>query len=120
MYERYAEPAFDVLIATGTILAFTAYMLGLFVDPKISVIVGVALIGLGVIVLVPRRRQILAGTIGSLAVVVGGAVIPRVVIDLTTAGNELMLTLTLSGFVILLSFAAVRLTIFSQRPAGPL
>lgn len=115
MYERYAEPIFDVLIALATAIAFTAYMLGVFLDPTPAVLIGLVLVILGATVLIPRERRMMAGLIGAIAVVVGGVVVPRLIVNFTGIADELPLTIALSGVVLLLSFATLRVTTFSQR-----
>ena len=115
MYEKYAEPAFDVLIVFATAIAFTAYMLGILLDPTPAVIIGLALVVLGATVLIPRERRMMAGLIGGIAVVVGGVAVPRFFVDFTGFANELSLSVALSGLVLLLSFATLRITTFSQR-----
>lgn len=119
MYRRYAEPAFDVLVSLATALAFVAYMLGVVIDPTLAVIIGLVLVILGATVLVARESWLMAGIIGSVSVVVGGAVVPQAVVDFTGIDNELPLTIALSGFVLLLSFATLRVTTFSRRSTQP-
>lgn len=117
MHEKYAEPAFDVLIALATAIAFTAYMLGLLLDPTPAVIIGLALVILGATVLIPREGRMMAGIIGLIAVVVGGAVVPRFMVNFTGIADELPLTVAISGLILLLTFATLRITTFSQRTA---
>jgi hypothetical protein len=119
MDERYAEPVFDVVIALATSLAFTAYMLGLVLDPTPAVIIGLGLVILGATVLIPQEGRMMAGIIGSIAVVVGGAVIPQFMVNFTGFADELSLTVALSGLVLLLTFVTLRITTFSQRTAQP-
>jgi len=118
MVKRFAEPAFDVLISLATALAFITYMLGLFIDPTAAVIISLVLVILGTTVLIPREKRIMAGIIGSIAVVVGGLVIPRFLVFKGVA-DEFVLIIALSGFVLLLSFCALRITIFRQSTTEP-
>lgn len=119
MYDKYAEPAFDVLIALATAIAFTAYMLGILLDPTPAVIIALALVVLGATVLIPRERRMLAGIIGAIAVIVGGAVVPRLIVNFTAIADEFPLIVALSGLVLLLSFAILRVTTFRQRTTHP-
>lgn len=75
-----------MLIVLATAIAFTACMLGILLNPAPAVIIGLTLVVLGVTVLVPRERRIMAGIIGGIAVVVGGVAIPRFL--LTHRGYE--------------------------------
>jgi len=113
MVKRFAEPAFDVLISFAIALAFMNNMLGLFVDPSAAVIISLVLV-IGATVLIPREKRIIAGIIGSIAVVVGGVVIPRFIV-FTGVADEFVLIIALTGLVLLLLFAALRITIFRQR-----
>ena len=117
MGKRFAEPGFDVLISFATALAFMNNMLGLFVDPSAAVIISLVLV-IGATVLIPREKRIMAGIIGSISVVVGGVVIPRFLV-FTGVADEFVLLIALSGLVLLLSFAALRITIFRQRTTKP-
>jgi hypothetical protein len=117
MVKRFAEPTFDVLISFAIALAFMNNMLGLFVDPSAAVIISLVLV-IGATVLIPREKQIMAGIIGSIAVVVGGLVIPRFIVFKGVA-DEFVLIIALSGFVLLLSFCALRITIFRQSTTEP-
>ena len=117
MAKRFAEPAFDVLICFAIALAFMNNMLGLFVDPSAATIISLVLVIVAT-VLIPREKRIMAGIIGSIAVVVGGVVIPRFVV-FTGVAEEFVLTIALSGLVLLLSFAALQITIFRQRITEP-
>jgi hypothetical protein len=117
MVKRFAEPAFDVLISFSTALAFTNNMLGLFVDPSAAVIISLVLV-IGATVLIPREKRIMAGIIGSIAVVVGGLVIPKFIV-FTGIADEFSLLIALSGLILLLSFAALRITILRQSTTEP-
>jgi hypothetical protein len=117
MVKRFAGPAFDVLISFATALAFINNMLGLFVDPSAAVIISLVLV-IGATVLIPREKRIMAGIIGSIAVVVGGLIIPRFIV-FTGVADEFVIIIALSGLVLLLSFAALRITIFRQSTTEP-
>lgn len=115
MLEKYAESVFNMLIALTTAIAGTAYMLGVLFDPTVAVIIGLALIVLGVTVLIPRKRRMIAGLIGGITVIVGGVAVPQLIVNFTGIANELLLTVVLSGLVLLLSFATLRVTIFRRK-----
>lgn len=119
MREKYAEPAFDVLIAVATGIAGTAYMLGILLDPTPAVILGIALVVLGATVLLPRERRVIAGLIGGITVVLAGVAVPRLIVEFTEIPDELTFTVALSGLVLLLSSTTLRIVTFSRKPTHP-
>lgn len=104
----------DLLVVVATGIAFTTYMLGVLIDPTVSIVVGLLLVGRGVLAVVPRDKRAVAATSGSLGVVTAVVVAPRFVTRFTGVRDELTLSLLLSGVVRLLTVALVHLTTFRQ------
>ncbi|WP_232700851.1 hypothetical protein [Halobacterium wangiae] len=121
MVDAYRELGFDVLLATASGFALTAYMLGVLLDPLPAAAVSFILVIGGVMTLVPPQARATAVAIGCVAVGLAGVVIPRTVNSFlpVPVGNELLITLTGSGLVLLLTFALLRLTVFDNTDRTP-
>jgi hypothetical protein len=120
MVHRYAEPAFDLLVALATGLAAVSYLLGLFLPPRPALLVGGLLVGVGTVRLVPHGARLLAGTVGLAAVLVGGGLVPIVLVRATRPGLVPELVALTVGVVLLATFAVLHLTTFrpASRPAA--
>lgn len=117
MVDGIRELGFVVLLATASGIALAAYMLGVLLDPLPAAAVGFLLVTVGVMTLIPRQGRPTAAAIGFVAVGLAGIVMPRAVTSVLIfpAADELMVTLTGSGLVLLLTFALLRLTAFHNR-----
>lgn len=114
MVEIYRELGFDVLLATASGIALSAYMLGVLLGPLPAAAASFVLVIGGVMVLVPPRARATAAAIGCVAVGLAGIVVPRAVDSFLVipVSDELTVTLIGSGSILLLTFALLRLTAF--------
>lgn len=119
MTEGYYEPIFAVLLLLASGLALTAHTLGVLLDPTPAIAVSGVLVGLGAAFLVPEGKRAIGAIIGLLSVGLAGVVIPRLIGEFTNIGDEMTVTLLLSGLVLLLTFAVLRLVVFEPRSPQP-
>ena len=119
MQDNVQEPIFAVLLIFASGLALTAYMLGVLLDPVSAVVISIVLVGIGVAFFIPDGEQAMAAIISLLAVSLAGVGIPRLVAEFTTVRDEMGVTLALSGLVLLLTIAFLRLTVFGRRTQQP-
>lgn len=113
------EVLFDALILLVVGLAQTTYMLGIGVGPVPTLIIGIALISIGVVTIVPSNARSSAAATGILGVVLAGAVVPRYAARAVRAGETLWLSLLLAGLVLLVTFAVLRITTFRSKATPP-
>lgn len=119
MTESYHEPVFAVLLLLASGLALTAQMLGVLLDPTPAIAVSGVLVGLGVAFLIPAGKRAIGAIIGLLSVGLAGVVIPRLIAEFTNIGDEMTVALLLSGFVLLLTLAVLRLAVFERHSPQP-
>lgn len=110
------EIIFDGLVFAAAGIAFVTYMLGVFIDPGPAILVGLALVGVGLATVVPREKLAVTAASGVLAVLLAGVVVPRFVETFTVVSNQLTLSLILSGVILLVTVAILHMTTFGRRP----
>lgn len=110
------EAIFDGLVIAAAGIAFVTYVLGVFLDPGPAIVVGLALVGLGLATVVPREKLAVTAVSGVLAVLLAGVVVPRFVERFTVVSHQLALSLLLSGVILLLTVAILHMTTFGRRP----
>lgn len=109
------ELLFDILILLAVGLAQASYVLGIGVDPFPTLVIGVALVSVGVATVVPRHARVPAAATGLLGMLLAGAVVPRYAARAVRPGETLWLSLLLAGIVLLVAFAILRITTFGPR-----
>ena len=118
MRDTYQEPAFAVVLIASAGFAVTTYMLGVLFDPVPAIAVSFAVVGIGAVLFLPRGERALGSIIGLLSVGLAGVVSPRLVTEFTSVTNEMALSLFVSGLVLLLTLAVLRVTVFSRASTG--
>lgn len=116
MNRTLKEVIFDGLVITAAGLAFVTYMLGVFLDPGPAIVVGLALVGIGLATVVPREKLGVTAVSGVLAVLLAGVVVPRAVEAVTVVSGQLTLSLLISGVILLLTVAILHMTTFGRQP----
>lgn len=114
------EVIFDGLVIAAAGLAFVTYALGVFLNPVPAIAVGLALVGVGLVTVVPREKLAVTAASGVLAVLLAGVVVPRFVETFTVVSHQLALSLLLSGIVLLLTVTILHMTTFGRRPTRPI
>lgn len=118
MRDAVREPAFAALLVAAAGFGVTTYMLGVLLDPVPAIVVSLGVVGIGGVLLLPDDERGLGSIIGLLSVGLAGVIAPRLVTELTSGINKMVLTLFLSGLVLLLAFAVLRTTVFSRDRPG--
>lgn len=117
MIKRNAEVAFDALLTLSVGVGVVTHMLGLLVRPVLAVGFGIGLVVLGARLLVPHEEHRIAGFVGTLTVLLAGVAVPRTVASVTWPIDELAATVALSGLLLVVTFAVLRITVFDRaRP----
>ena len=107
-----------VLLTVG--LAQSSFLLGIGVEPHLTLVVGTVLIVSGVVTLVPPRNRVPAAITGLVGMVLAGAVVPIFAARAVRPGTTLWAALLLAGVVLLLTFAVLHVTISGSRAARPI
>ncbi|MFD1514107.1 hypothetical protein [Halomarina rubra] len=120
MNRTSSELVYDLLLVLASGLGVVTYMLAILMSPALGAGASLILVVLGLFTLVPAGKRVPAGMIGITAVALAGIVIPRAVSRVDSAvfplGNEMTTTLLVSGIVLLVTFALVRVTAFQPEP----
>lgn len=119
MPSRFQEPVFAVILLISTGIALAAHMLGVLLDLVPSILISIALVGIGVAFFIPAGEREINAILGTLVVCIAGFGLPRLVAEVTTTRDEVRVILALGGIVLLLTIIALRLTDFRRRPLHP-
>lgn len=117
MKPRYREFSFIALLTVASLLSITALLEHLSLGQPTAVGIGIVLVFVGIYFIVPRAERRQAGLLAIIYGGLAGVVIPWAVtsIDTLPIGNESMTTFVLSGIVLVLLFAHLRVTAFRPQ-----
>lgn len=119
MRSTLQESIFAAILVVASAVSIVTYMLGVVLDPSLGIVISLVMVGIGVASVVPPEQRPIGAIMGLLAVVLAGVVIPRLIARATSVRDELTATLALSGLVLLLTVALLRLTVFDRAAPQP-
>lgn len=119
MRSTLQESIFAAILVVASAVSLVTYMLGVLLDPSLGIVISLVMVGIGVASVVPPEQRPIGAIMGLLAVVLAGVVIPRLIARATSVRDELTATLALSGLVLLLTVALLRLTVFDRAAPQP-
>ena len=114
------ELLFDGLVLLAVGLAQSSFLLGIGVEPYLTLVIGSVLVVSGVVTIVPPRTRVPAAITGLTGMVLAGAVVPIFAVRAVRPGTTLWAALLLAGVVLLLTFAVLHVTISGSRAARPI
>jgi len=115
MHRSNQEAVFDLVVVLAAGIAHTSIMLGIGVELIPTLLIGIGLIGVGVIMTVPRNARLPAIVTGVLGMVLAGAVVPIYAARAVRSGASLWASLLLAGIVLLATFTLFRVTVFDPQ-----
>ncbi|WP_255196649.1 hypothetical protein [Halorarius litoreus] len=115
-----AEPAFGIVLAVAIGVPVVAAVLGLFLQPLQSLLLGGALVVTAAAALRDGVDRLLAAVLGVVAVLLGGGGVPIVVIRMFRPGAVPEVVALLTTVVFLVTMLALHVTAFAARPTTEL